>query len=40
MIPKYKVRDFLSGPLATAGGLGLIPGWGTRSHKPQLKDPA
>ena len=35
-------RDFLGGPVAktlcsNAGGLGLIPGWGTRSHMPQLK---
>ena len=38
------MRDFPGGPVAETlhskcRGVGLIPGQGTRSHKPQLKDP-
>ena len=39
---KSEVRDFPGGPVAktqhsSAGGPGLIPGQGTRSHMPQPK---
>ena len=44
-IERQRSRDFPGGPAVRtpapgAGSLGLIPDQGTRSHIPQLKDPA